>query len=72
MQKFTSCYIAALGCGGPGSAALQCGYVEGCKIFIIDGFVKSPVLVTPAQAGVQNMLETQDSGLRRNDGCAQF
>jgi len=28
--------------------------------------------VTPAQAGVQNLLKALDSGLRRNDGNRQF
>ena len=37
-----------------------------------DDLVKSPVLVTPAQAGVKNILKLLDSGLRQNDGHAVF
>jgi len=33
----------------------------------IDGLVKSPSLVTPAKAGVQNLLNFLDSRLRGND-----
>jgi len=38
----------------------------------IDKAVKSPKFVTPAKAGVQNMLKSLDSGFRRNDGQRYF
>jgi hypothetical protein len=33
----------------------------------IDGLVKSPTSVTPVKTGVQNLLNSLDSGFRRND-----
>ena len=34
---------------------------------MIDGLVKSPNSVTPVKTGVQNLLNSLDSGIRRND-----
>jgi hypothetical protein len=38
----------------------------------IDETVKSAVFVTPAKAGVQNLLKTLDCGLGRNDSNERF
>ena len=40
--------------------------------FKLDGLVKSPLLVTPAKAGVQKRLKRLDSRLRGNDRKERF
>jgi len=37
-----------------------------------DDLVKSPKFVTPAKAGVQNIMKRLDCGLRHNDGYGDF
>jgi hypothetical protein len=41
----------------------QCKYLWKIKV---DGLVKSPSIVTPAEAGVQNVVKELDSGESRN------
>ncbi len=45
------------------------------KVFIIDGFVKSPfcpIFVIPAKAGIQLIQAVLDSCFRRSDGFSDF